>query len=156
FDFQVQKKEHSFTIEVKSKAALPAHLEVKIQETIRFLLAQTVSLRALEGPNHHLQLYSRYRSSPRTRLGPPISRGGPAFHGHSWQLFAAYLAYVLPGAGPYWHTCSNHLHNACEASANALDAWAIGLGVAVEGLAALLPKEFDPGLQKQLEALQVF
>jgi hypothetical protein len=115
FDFDVQKKEDSFTIEVKSKVALPAHLEVKIEETIRFLLAQTVSLRALEGPNHHLQLYSRYPSSPRTRLGPPISRGGPAFNDHSWQLFAAYLAYVLPGAEPYWHTCSNHLHTACEA-----------------------------------------
>jgi hypothetical protein len=73
-----------------------------------------------------------------------------------WQLFEAYLAFVLPDAGAYWHTCSNHLHNACEASANALDAWAIGLGVAVEGVAGLLPKELDPALKTKLEALRDF
>jgi hypothetical protein len=156
FDFDIQKTDVSFTIQVKSKETLPDHLEVKIEESIRFLLAQTVSVRAIEGPNRHLQLYSRYPSSHRTYLPPPISRGRPAFNGHSWQLFEAYLAYVLPGAGPYWHTCSNHLHNACEASANALDAWAIGLGVAVEGLASLLPKELDPRLKTRLEALQKF
>ncbi|HLH92905.1 MAG TPA: hypothetical protein VKX28_31150 [Xanthobacteraceae bacterium] len=156
FDFDLQKKDDSFTIDVKSSGALPDHLEVKIEEAIRFLLAQTVSCRVVERPNQHLHLYSRYPSSHRSRLAPPISRGGPGFHGHSWQLFAAYLAYVLPGAGPYWHACSNHLHNAREASANALDAWAIGLGVAVEGLAGLLPIELDPNVKARLTSLQAF
>jgi hypothetical protein len=156
FDFEIKKAENSFTIQVKSKDPLPDHIEVKIEESIRFLLAKTVSVRVIEGPNRHLQLYSRYPSSHRTYLPPPISRGGPAFNRHSWQLFEAYLAFVVPDAGAYWHTCSNHLHNACEASANALDAWAIGLGVAVEGLAGLLPKELDPALKTKLEALRDF
>lgn len=156
FDFDIQKTDDGFTIHVKSKEKLLDHLEVKIEESIRFLLAKTVSVRVIEGPSQHLQLYSRYPSAQRTYLAPPISRGGPAFKGHSWQLFEAYLAYVLPSAEPYWHTCSNHLHNACEASANALDAWAIGLGVAVEGLAGLLPKQLDPKLKTKLEALKKF
>ena len=56
----------------------------------------------------------------------------------------------------YWNTCTNHLHNACEASANSLDAWGIGLSVAVEGVASLLPKELDPAAKEKLEALQTF
>lgn len=155
-DFEIKKAENSFTIQVKSKDPLPDHIEVKIEESISFLLAKTVSVRVIEGPNRHLRLYSRYPSSHRTYLPPPISRGCPAFKRHSWQLFEAYLALVLPDAGAYWHTCSNHLHNACEASANALDAWAIGLGVAVEGLAGLLPKVLDPALKTKLEALRDF
>ena len=156
FNFDIEKAENSFTVEVTSKEKLPDHLELKIEESLRFLLAQTVSVCAIENSNQHLQLYSRYRSSHRTRLSPPISRGSAAFHDHSWRLFETYLAFVLRDAGPHWHICSNHLHNACEASANALDAWAIGLGVAVEGLAALLPKELDPALKTRLEALQQF
>lgn len=156
FNFNVEKAENSFTVEVTSKAQLPDYLEVKIEESLRFLLAQTVRVRAIESSNQYLQLYSRYGSSHLTRLSPPISRGGAAFHDHSWRLFETYLAFVLRDAGAYWHVCSNHLHNACEASANALDAWAIGLGVAVEGLASLLPIELDPTLKTKLEALQQF
>jgi hypothetical protein len=155
-DFDIQKAEDSFTIQVKSTETLPENLEVKIEESLRFLLAQTVSVRAIEGPNQKLQLYSRYPSANRTHLAPPISRGGPAFNNHSWELLEDYLAYVSSEGGPYWHTCSNHLHNACEASANSLDAWAIGLGVAVEGLANLLPKELNPTEMTQLEDLKTF
>ena len=128
---------------------------MKIEEALRFIIAQTVSYRILAG-NNYLKLYSRSHKSRRTSLPPPIGRSGSAFYANTWQLFEVYLSYVMQGSQPYWHPCSNHLHNACEASANALDAWAIGLGVAVEGLAGLLPKELDPKLKKQLEALQVF
>lgn len=155
FDFDVHKKDDSFTIEVRSETAFPENFEMKVEEAMRFLLAKSVSCRVVESRNH-LILYSRSHSSHRTRLMPPISRGSAAFNGNSWQLFECYLAYVLTGSEPYWHTCSNHLHNACEASANALDAWAIGLGVAVEGLAGLLPKQLDPNLNTRLKALQDF
>ena len=135
--------------------ALPEHIVTRIDETLRFVLAASLNYRVIECPNN-LHLYSRSGPTPLTRFYPPISRGGPAFHSHSWRLFETYLAYVMRDPGPCWHTCSNHLHNACEASANALDAWAIGLGVAVEGLAGCLPKELDPELVKRLKALQTF
>jgi hypothetical protein len=154
-EFDIKKEEDSFTVGVSDKTALPESLAMKIEEALRFILAQTVSYRVLAGHNY-LQLYSRSHKSRRTYLPPPIGRSGSAFHANTWQLFEAYLAYVMQGTEPYWHPCSNHLHNACEASANALDAWAIGLSVAVEGLAGLLPKELDPKIKKQLEALQDF
>jgi hypothetical protein len=90
-------------------------------------------------------------------VGPPISRGGPAFHADSWRLFDHYLAYVIKETPhPYWNICSAHLHNACEAGANSLDAWSIGLSVAVEGLAALIPMTLDDEQKKNLETLRDF
>jgi hypothetical protein len=155
YDFEVHKKNDGFTIKVRSETAFPENFEMKVEEAIRFLLAKSASCRVVESCDHFI-LYSRSNSSHHTRLMRPMLRGSAAFNGSSWQLFECYLAYVLTGSEPYWHTCSNHLHNACEASANALDAWAIGLSVAVEGLAGLLPNKLDPNLNTRLKALQDF
>jgi hypothetical protein len=57
---------------------------------------------------------------------------------------------------PYWNLCSYHLHNACEASANSMDAWAIALCVAVEGIANLSTVELPEEKLKQLGALRAF
>lgn len=40
-----------------------------------------------------------------------------------------------------WHPCSAHLAHARQASANSLEAWEVGLSVAVEGIANLIPAE---------------
>ena len=155
-EFHVQKADDSFTVTAKSEKLLPDHFEVRIEEALRFLLAQSVSCRVLE-VGGQLQLISKKQRPQRTLLPPPISRGGSAFREYSWLLFARYLGYVSREAQQeYWHPCSNHLNNACEASANALDAWAIGLSVAVEGLANLIPKELDPKTREKLEALKAF
>jgi hypothetical protein len=155
-EFHIEKTDDSFTVTAKSEAALPEHFHVRIEETLRFILAQSVSCRALV-ENGQLQLFSGKQQSRRTLLPPPIARGRAAFHEDSWRLFSDYLTYVSREATQlFWHPCSNHLHNACEASANSLDAWAIGLSVAVEGLASLLPKEIDTATKTKLEALQTF
>lgn len=154
-EFYLKKDEGGFTVKVSNNAALAEHMVTKIDEALRFVLAASLTYRVIESPNN-LHLFSRSGPRHQTHLYPPISRGGPAFRSHSWRLFETYLSFVMRDAGPYWHQCSNHLHNACEASANALDAWAIGLGVAVEGLASLLPRQLDPDAVKQLNALQTF
>jgi hypothetical protein len=99
-------------------------------------------------------LASAVPRSAKTRLDPPIAVGH-AFLGDSWRLFSLYFDYVIRTTPhPYWNTCSYHLHNACEASANSVDAWAVGLSVALEGIANLIPFVPDPTETAELEHLR--
>jgi hypothetical protein len=66
------------------------------------------------------------------------------------------LAYVIANTDDtYWNPVAYHLYNACEATAGSLDAWAVGVSVAVEAVASLIErgKEKDERvaqLQKRL------
>ncbi|MET4356425.1 hypothetical protein ABIC08_006388 [Bradyrhizobium sp. RT9b] len=154
--FQVTKDDEGFVVRAKSEQALPAYFDTRVEEALRFLLAQSVVARArVQGMQ--VDLTSATQRSLRTRLGPPISRGSEAFMNSSWQLFDSYLGYILRETkSPYWNTCSNHLHNALEASANSMDAWAIGLGVAVEGVVGLLPYALPKEQKAKMKELQKF
>lgn len=155
-DFDVHKDDESFIVRAKSEKPLPAYFAVRVEEALRFLLAQSVSPRVLM-QGGRLELFSGRPRSRHTGLGPPIARGSSAFLSQSWQLFGQYLGYVIRETPhPYWNPCTGYLHNALEASANSLDAWAIGLGVAVEGLAVFLPKKLAKDEKDELKALQKF
>jgi hypothetical protein len=70
-----------------------------------------------------------------------------------WRLFSLYLAYLCSYSRSGWHPCVIHLHNAIEASANSLDAARLGLCVAVEGLAKLVPVPADEEQKKAIKKL---
>jgi hypothetical protein len=56
-----------------------------------------------------------------------------------WRLFGKYIEYVSNDSYTILsRRCSRYLHNAREASANSIDAWTIGLCVAVEKLSRLV------------------
>jgi hypothetical protein len=144
YKFAVRKLEGAFSIEVTSSSALPKDFPGRVQEALRFMLAQPVSWRGLtvsEGIRQTFRIASAVPQSRNTRLYPPIGRGkSHAYIDDCWCMFRLYLQYVLRSSRPsYWNYCSYHLHNACESSANSLDAWSYGLSIAVEGLTALLP-----------------
>jgi hypothetical protein len=65
------------------------------------------------------------------------------------------LAYVVDKTrGTQWNPVAYHLNNACEATANSVDAWAVGVSVAVEALVSLIRIEDEESKDKRLEALQ--
>ncbi|MBY9027747.1 hypothetical protein K7459_29255, partial [Pseudomonas fluorescens] len=79
------------------------------------------------------------------------SRGSAAFL-NGWRLFGVYLTYIVRQTKfENWNPCSGYVHNAQEASANSLDAWAIGLCVAVEGLASMIKLDEDKAEKKKRE-----
>jgi hypothetical protein len=159
-DFEVRSEHYEFTIEATSKQALDAYFQTRIQEALRFLLAKSVTWRIMlrqDGLKRRLELASTTPRAAKTRLDPPI--GAPS-HSHiedSWRLFSNYLTYVIKNSRRFdWHVCSYHLHNACEASANSLDAWAVGLSVAVEGIASLIQVEKSNDELEELAKLQEY
>ena len=148
YKFSVKKSNDSFTIEVRSSSTLHEGFAGRVEEALRFLLARSVSWRILfvsDGERRMFHLASSLSRSSNTRLSPPIERRKSfAYITDSWQMFFLYLKYVSDNSKPgYWSHCSYHLHNACESSANSLDAWSYGLSIAVEGLSALLPSKKD-------------
>lgn len=154
--FQVTKDDEGFVIRARSEQPLPEYFDTRVEEALRFLLAQSVITR-VKVQGSQVELNSGARRSSSTRLGPPISRGSDAFLNNSWQLFDCYLGYILRETKtPYWNPCSNHLHNALEASANSMDAWAIGLGVAVEGVAGMLSYSLPNEQKTRMKELQKF
>ncbi|MBR1170236.1 hypothetical protein [Bradyrhizobium liaoningense] len=142
-DFQIEKDDNSFVVRARSDEPLAAHFVMRVEEALRFLLAQAVAPRAIVHPRC-VELVSTTFKSSSVRLGSPISRGTAAFHVNSWGLFSTYLEFVIRKTKfGNWNPCSGYLHIAHEASANSLDAWGIGLSVAVEGLASMISIDQD-------------
>jgi hypothetical protein len=93
--------------------------------------------------------------SSNTKLGPPTGLGHPGNLDYPWTLFSVYFEYIIrttPHSEMNW--CSYHLHNVCEASAGSIDAWAIELSVAVEGIADLVKRVTSPEEKKRLKSLK--
>jgi hypothetical protein len=157
--FTVSSGNEIFRVDVNAGEPLPEYFHTRVEEALRFLLAQSVSWRVLVSTDrgrYRLELAAAKRRSRKTLLDPPIYRGSHSFLEHSWHLFGLYLQYVIKTPHPYWNLCSYHLHNACEASANSIDASAIALSVAVEGIVSLLTMELPEEKLIRLEALRTF
>jgi hypothetical protein len=153
--FEVRKKEGSgdTVVEVTSEAAFPLAFHLRIQESLQYITAKTAIWRARlesEGSELRLELASPWRKSARTPFSPPISPASINFYDHGWRLFGRYLSYVVQKTrGTHWNPVAYHLYDACEATANSIDAWAVGVSVAVEAVASLIKVKDD----KQQDAL---
>jgi hypothetical protein len=98
--------------------------------------------------------WHRAPSGPRkAQLGRPVD-GDYGCIEDCWRLFGYYLEYVLTTApASSWNRCSYYLYNACEASTGSVDARAIGVSVAVEGIASLIKAELPAEEKRKLVGL---
>jgi hypothetical protein len=153
--FEVRQREGSgdTIVELTSEAPLPLSFDLRIQEALQYLTGKSAFWRArLQSHDKelHLELSSPWRKSARTQFSPPISPGSSDFLEHGWRLFGAYLAYVTQKTqGTHWNPVAYHLHNACETTANSVDAWAVGISVAVEAVINLIDIADDSDKQKR-------
>ncbi|MDE2110188.1 MAG: hypothetical protein KGJ79_03520 [Alphaproteobacteria bacterium] len=152
--FEVRKREGSgdTVVEVASDSALPVAFDLRIQEALQYITAKPAIWRArIESKDggFNLELASPWRKSVHTQFSPPISSVSIHFHERGWELFGKYLAYAVEKTeGIHWNPVAYHLHNACEATANSVDAWAVGVSVAVEAVAGLINIEKDEEKEK--------
>jgi hypothetical protein len=157
-EFEIRKRSGELVIEAGSDKQFPEFLYLRIQEALHYLVAKPVTWRAQierQGTQASLKIASAMPKSANTKLNPPIRPRSVAFREDGWRLFALYLDYVVRStSGPYWGHCTYHLHNACEASANSIDAWAVGVSVAVEGIASLIQTSLDATRSEKLTAFQ--
>jgi hypothetical protein len=159
-NFEVCKRDGSgdTIVEATCESHFPAAFNLRIQEALQYITAKTAIWRArLEsaGAELQLELASPGRKSPRTQFSPPISPISIEFRRQGWRLFGKYLEYMVASTeGTYWNPVAYHLNNACEATAGSLDAWAVGVSVAVEAVASLISVEGDKEKAKRIALLQ--
>jgi hypothetical protein len=158
--FTVRKREKSgaTVVEVTSEKKFPAAFDLRVQEAIQYITAQTAIWRAQvisARGGLRLELAMPWRKSSRTQFTQPISAISSDFDRHVWKLFSKYLEYVAERTkGTYWNPVAYHLYNACEATANSVDAWAVGVSVAVEAVASLVMLENDGEKAAQIASIQ--
>jgi hypothetical protein len=151
--FEVRKREGAgeTLVEASSERAFPPFFGLRIQEAFQYLTAKPAFWGArieTQGGKLTVELISPRRRSSRTQMRPPIGRHSIEFLQQGWRLFAHYLAYVVEKTeGTHWNPVAYHLYNAAEASANSVDAWAIGVSVAVEALSSLAQGPLSPSGQ---------
>jgi hypothetical protein len=142
FEVRQRKGTGDTIVELTSETPLPVAFDLRIQEAVQYLTAKSAFWRTrLQSHDKklHLELASPWRKSVSTQFSPPISPGSSDFHEHGWRLFGAYLAYVTQKTqGTHWNPVAYHLYNACETTANSVDAWAVGISVAVEAVTSLI------------------
>jgi hypothetical protein len=158
--FEVRQREGSgdTIVELTSETSLPVAFDLRIQEALQYLTAKSAFWRArLQSHDKelHLELSSPWRKTARTQFSPPISPGSFQFREHGWRLFMAYLTYVTQKTqGTHWNPVAYHLYNACETTANSVDAWAVGISVAVEAVTGLIALASDDDKAKELALYQ--
>ena len=156
--FEVRQLDGDTIVEATSESPFPSAFDVRIQETLQYITAKTAFWRVrLEGScdELHLELGSPWRKTPRTQFSPPISPVSIEFRHHGWRLFEKYLVYMVKSAkDTYWNPVAYHLNNACEATAGSLDAWAVGVSVAVEAVASLISAEGNMEEAERVAVLQ--
>ena len=158
--FEVRQREGTgdTIVELTSETPLPVAFDLRIQEAFQYLTAKSAFWRARlqsQDKELHLELSSPWRKSARTQFNPPISRGSTDFFEHGWRLFEVYLAYVTQKTqGTHWNPVAYHLYNACETTANSVDARAVGVSVAVEAVTGLIAIASDGDKAKELALYQ--
>ena len=156
--FTVRKRSGATTVEVASERKFPAAYDLRVQEAIQYITAKTAIWRALVTSSRgglRLELAMPWRKSSRTQFTQPISAVSSDFDSHIWKLFDKYLEYVATRTkGTYWNPVAYHLYNACEATANSIDAWAVGVYVAVEAVASLVMLKGDTKEAAQIASIQ--
>jgi hypothetical protein len=154
------KETGATVIEVTSAKKFPAAFDLRVQEAMQYITAKTTTWRAqvisVSG-GLRLELAMPWRKTSRTQFGQPIEAAAlMEFRSHAWKLFGKYLEYVSKRTrGTYWNPVAYHIFNACEATANSVDAWAVGVSVAVEAVASLLPRKDNKRKSGQTKRMQM-
>ena len=139
-------------VEVTADTEFPPAFDLRIQEAVQYITGKSAIWRArLETYQGMfvLELASPRPKAPHTQFKPPISRGSNEFHHHTWPLFEQFLTYVIAnteagGDGRRWNSVAYHLYIARESTYASIDAWAVGVSVAVEALASLVNLPINP------------
>ncbi len=158
FTVKVRKGSGRTVFEATSGAAFHSSFHLRVQEALQYMTGKSATYRARVTCSPGLQaleLVSPGPASSRPHFCPPIALATSEYRSHGWRLFAAYLAYVLKNTQDiYWNPLAYHLYNARESSANSVDAWAIGISVALEAVASLVAPKPDPDNEEKIAAFQ--
>lgn len=138
YEFEIRNEEDWLTVKVLSDSKkMTDFLELRVCEALQFVLARSLSWSVLEIFEAN-KIITRIRSLPlgdnKSRAQPPIGYKRIDETGSVWKLYEKYLHHILSYSEKYWHPVSGFVHSVIEAMSGSLEAQALTLGVAVEGI----------------------
>ena len=139
--FRLAKSNKAIEVRASSKH-LPPRLEIRLVESLQFLLAVPVwgaLLRLQTSAGEYIRIRPVVPMPTTTHLCRPIWHSGFIDEKDDiWHLFGKYLTKVLAHTDENWHPLSRHLHSVCQASITSVDVHCLVLGVALEGIAKIV------------------
>lgn len=135
----------------------PAIFHLRIQESLQYITGRSANWRArVENSDgmSTLELASPRPKAAHTQFNPPISPATIEFHSHTWALFERFLSYVVKNTDTtsgtqHWNSVAYHLYMARESTSASIDAWAVGVSVAVEAVASLIVEKLPVDQEKE-------
>ena len=137
-EFEFQKDRGGVFLSAETQGArLPAHLDLRICESLEFTFFQHerwIIRVVTEGPSHKTTLRPFQKPSKISHFHPLRFGGSSPFDCPVWNLFGKYLDFVLKHDQPKWHPLSENIHLAVMADGGSLESRLIGLSIAIEGV----------------------
>jgi hypothetical protein len=138
--------------EIHADGSFPEGFETRILEALQFALGTTLRIGVLDkiqGRTRIVRLYTARGDTSKEQAYPPIETRSRRFEKETITLLNRYLnAFDNTEMPEMWHPCSRYLAHMRQASANSLDAWAVGITVATEGIAQLV--DYSNPIDKRL------
>jgi hypothetical protein len=138
-------------VTVTADVPFPQAFDLRIQEALQYVTGRSPIWRARVEDNKGMTLLDLASPRPKAapiQFDPPISPASIDFHHHTWTLFNRFLSYVVEntdtaGGDRHWNSVAYHLYMARASTSASIDAWAVGVSVAVEAVASLAKEAAD-------------
>lgn len=132
-------------VTVTADTPFPPAFDLRIQEALQYVTGKSALWRARAENSKGmtvLELASPRPKAAHTQFDPPISPASIDFHHYTWPLFDRFLSYLVENTDTargdrHWNSVAYHLYMARESTSASIDAWAVGVSVAVEAVASL-------------------
>jgi hypothetical protein len=144
YEFFIRASGNWTTIEISREGSLADGICLRVEESLEFLLAWPVRATVIEeyAPNEMRTRLRSYRPQPITSNAlSPIRRGSAEYRKYGGKLFECFFRHVESYSSPGRPPISRILQYIVQMSTSPIDARALSLGVAVEGLLTDLYKD---------------
>lgn len=157
-DFELSTEKGVVSLQVNADSSeLPRNMEARAVETLQFVLARPVTwaiLQKHEGGVETIRIRPAPIGKAEWRIGPPISFITTDPSGRVWKLYDKYLTHILDyPEGDKYHPLSAFVYRVIQASGGSIEAQALTVAVAVEGVLRTEFPNFASPSEKELEEL---
>lgn len=137
FEFTAETNEQGMLVCAwTDSGTLPEHLESRISEALAFVFGAEFTPFAISRSgteSRDVRIFSE-AGAPEKGSYPPIQCAVNDPQGFFWRLFDRYLTHICKHQTDHWHPLSSHVIAVIRATEGSLDAQALTLGIAVEGV----------------------
>lgn len=156
YEFMAETNEHGMVVCAWTNSGkLQEHFETRISEALSFAFGAEFTPFAMSKSSTEGKALRLFSEAQRARESsyPPLQCGKNDPNGHFWHLFDRYLTHICSHQSDHWHPLSSHVIAVIRAAEGSVDAQALTLAIAVEGvLKCAFPNAGGPTTEETAQA----